>query len=706
MAKEKAPAFAPGWWGQRWLQYLHQTYQVQPSDAQVRGARQGEARITAARGSVRASVAVGRYGDTAEAVLRVKPLTKPQWRRVVAVLAENPDAARRVLSGNLGPELEQCFASAGSELFPEPAVRSPLRCSCGARWGCRHVKVLAVRGAELFDGNPFLWLEVLGLPRAEVRARLADTGQVLPEVQVALAGGAGTTQPLAPDRFWQGAADPDAIAVHPGGAAPPDALLRALGPLSLPGEVGAVEMLAGKGKGRGAVAYASHPGKLQPLGDVLGRYIVHMGLTARELAAGTAAPIHHAEKLPGQAIPTGVRLAAEVEMAVRQAGGPLNLDELHRLCPTAAAVPSPYHYRWLMDAFPDLSPDLVVLAQSCVAPRGAVLEGSVFRHVVTHDEWRRQRLSPAGEWARVIEVAGFAPPYTVRVAGGGSGDPSSLFAVLRPEVGDELSLTVADPETPVLEARLRRRAERSGAESHAANAAMVQTLLAYMEDRDLRSLSQQEAVEVLLAAGRYREGTNWGPVWLLPLFGRGLYYDANLFRGDDWLDFSRRHQYPLWAPTFGRPYAYWKEQDTVIRHYTVMLTNRGAIQKEVEQAVRCVQGWCRHWRGSQDRKNSIPTLAAFLDFLWNAAPLEARSARPKPEAVLANLADWFRLLYQQFPALSGAYDDHIAACGLTAAFAHRQQTALASRMYADDALQAWRAEGYRWIGPEAYFARD
>ncbi|MBY6278394.1 hypothetical protein, partial [Symbiobacterium thermophilum] len=153
------------WLRERWLAYVDEERLLLPmTEGQRKSAGRGDARLTFARGEIAAEVSVGSSGAIAVATLRFRPFGVRDWRRVEAAIAADPEGARRLLSGAVGPELEQAFNQAGLSLFPAGRGRLP-RCTCGQPLTCRHVRVLVVRAAAAFAANPFLWLQVLGRER-------------------------------------------------------------------------------------------------------------------------------------------------------------------------------------------------------------------------------------------------------------------------------------------------------------------------------------------------------------------------------------------------------------------------------------------------------------------------------------------------------------------------------------------------------------
>lgn len=674
MAGKSAPAYVPGWWGRQWLALLADCDVTPDSEALRRSAWRAATQIRVMKGRVEAVVEAG--SRDVPVTLRVKPLSDRDWKRLLDTLATDRAAAQRLLSGNPGPELGEHAERLGLALFPRPKTLVPVRCACNNPWNCRHMNALAQQGAALFDANPYLWLEVLGRPRpelfAQVRPRLADQGS----------DGAGDAPPLTAAGYWQTAVDPERIPVRPGVAAAPAALLQALGPLPLPDELTQVQVLSEHHLKTPTGDYVLPGTAERPLAAVLEQYLSHLAAGATALALGERAPVHPAAKLPGKALGLGERLAPELEAAVRQAGGVLSLWRLRSLCPTAAALPESAWRPALNAALPHLPGDLTGLAGAYVTERSTVLTGAVFRHVITFDEGRQGELSADADWVRALAAAGFSPPYKLQPGAGPAPAGLSLFQHLRPAVGDELTLRVVDPAEPRLAVTLRRRGERPLPAADQAAAALVQ---GFLSENGRPYLTEAEAVAVLLAEGRYREEPGPLPVWLLPLHLDGLFWPGT--------PRAISLQWNQWQPAFARPhYGYWPGRGAELRWFATRRMNAGEGQRQVEAALAAVERWCTFAPDPQDVPASVPGLGTLLGYLWLAAPPADRGVVDLP----AVLADWFTLLGERHRALQPQYAAHIAACGLTDAYARRRQTLPPARETA--ALLAWRLEGYRWIG--------
>jgi uncharacterized Zn finger protein len=652
-----------GWWGQRWLTYVIGHLPSPPTEAQLKSAARATARLRVEKGRVEAHVAVGAGGREETAVLRVKPLAERDWKRLLASLDQG--LTLRLLTGQFGAELEMAFALAGPELFPAQAA---LRCTCRAAGeeGCRHLHALLLGGVTLLDSNPFLWLEVLGRSRAELQAalqaRVADTRPPVTEDEDAAA---------LPDTdtFWETGVDPDQIPVSAGDtAAPPDALLRRLGPLPLPEENTWVEMIVTKTVGRGDDAHPILTRAARPLDAVLREYVSYIGEATRALTTGDMPPSYVQEPLPGKAVPLSARVLPEVELAIRQEAGLLSVAELTARAPTAAALPGKLGRTAVAEALAHLPPDMAVLARRYAGPRTAVLAGRAFSHIITFDEWRRKGFTTDADWHRALAAAG-APGDVLT---------PRLWEHLRPEVGDELWLTVADPAGPFLEAELiPRRARRPALDAQSLAAARA--LLGHMADSGQWGIAEEEAVAVLLAEGHYERREQQDEAWLLPFQVQGISAE----RPQRTLT---REERP-WQPGFGRAaYHGWADRETALRGLP-------------EAAARTVRWWCQSWPGAQDRPGTVPNLGALLELLWIKAPRDAFRHDLQAELVPGVLADWFRTLEERFPAVAGLYEPHMLACGRGELYEHRLRT-LPEPGAPDTETLAWIVEGYRWIGSE------
>jgi len=670
MKQKKVNASALSWWGERWLFYADALGIGPSTSGQLQSARRAVCEISTMRGQVRAVVQIGNYGSFATVVLKVKPLSDRAWRHALDAIAAQPETAYRMLNGNFGSDLEQTLDEVGLALFPDHArIGRPIRCSCQERFGCRHENALVLHGAVYFDPNPFLWLEVLGQPReailAGLRARLTDKGLVgTQSSEVALTREVvQSDQDLVAERFWRTDCDPDQIAVRPGSAAVPDALLRVLGPLPI----------------------------ARDLDAVVHRLVIQIGASATALARGAMQTQYLPSPLEGKQIAGGIRLIPELCEVVRKAETLLSFHELRALCPTAQVMDDHLYRSALSEVSQHLPPDLVLLAQAYVGPRSAVLVGARFSHVVTFDEWYSGQLSLDADWAQAVAIVSGSSPYRIMV-GQHAHTVKTLGKALSLEVGDELNLTVVDPIQAVMSTSVTKREARNISEKSRPSQMAALSLLRFLGETGRHSVPEQEGLGVLLGERRYKEPICPDPVWLLPLFAQGLYHQGPLR--------IITTRFSAWVSTFGvATYGYWNEQ-MALQRFQVALKERGVTRPEAQTATACVTWWCRYCRTAQDTVDGLPPMGALLSFLWLVVPSEIAKHRVALERVPEFLALWFAVLSEGHSALEKAYRPYIAACGLGDAFTFRTR----SLMEGGTGQQVWEVEGCRWIGPTHYFA--
>jgi uncharacterized Zn finger protein len=682
-----------GWMGARFLPHMLSRLPMMPSEVLLRTAAKLSVRLSVAKGRVEAQV----EGQTA--TLKVKPLVDREWKAVLEAVAAQPEPAYRMLSGQFGSEVEEAFAAAGVELFPTLSGLGAFRCSCREPNVCKHICALLVTATVQFDENPFLWLEALGRPRAgllaALQARMADSAApraarapASPASPASPAAPAPTGGALDPARFWATETDPDTIPVRHGEAGTaPDALLRRLGPLPLPSEQTAVELLVSRTGPRGTTVLTR---SARPLDEALREYVRYIGEAAGALATGDLSPCFDPEPLPGKPVHLAERLLPEVAEALRDEGAVLSAEQLAARCPTIGSLPAGKSA--LPEVLAALPADLVALAGRYAGPRSAVLAGAAFRHVVSYDEHRRGRISADADWGRALQAAGAAPPYRAKV-GSPTLDPTGpdFMSALRLQIGDELWLTVADSAGPLLVASPVQREERTpGLDPN--GAAAVNALLRHMAATGHKALPDPESAAVLLAEGHYTRREDQDPAWLLPFQIQGI---APAPTGG-----ALTRESGPWQPACAqRPATAWpvSDRETALGWFADSEAARGAGRDEIEAALQAVRWWCSLWHGPQDRVLQVPEVGALLEFLWITAPRHAARHGVQAETVAPALGRWFAVLQARYPELAGAYAEHRAACALGDAHAHRLRT-LPGEGSPQNAVLGWIVEGYRWLG--------
>lgn len=236
-ARSKRGAFARSWWAKRWLAVLES---LQVGGRLQRGrayARQGQVMdLSIESGLVMARVQ-GTRPEPYAVVIRVKPLTPDEWRRVAAVLGREAAFLARLLAGEMPPDIERAFEQAGVSLFPTRIKDIRTDCSCPDDVNpCKHIAAVYYLLGEEFDRDPFLIFRLRGMTREEL-LRILEEMEAAARPAAASGAASDLDAPDAPSpnrgpanaSFWRAAAMPDeAVAERPSGDKP-GSLLKRLG---------------------------------------------------------------------------------------------------------------------------------------------------------------------------------------------------------------------------------------------------------------------------------------------------------------------------------------------------------------------------------------------------------------------------------------------------------------------------------------------
>ena len=257
-AKSTRGAIGETWWSQRFIEVLEDFHEG-PRLARGRAyARRGQViAMDVEEGEVIARVQ-GSRARPYDVSIGVTTLDDADWARVEEAMASQAVFLARLLAGEMPPEIEDAFATAGLSLFPGTADDLATGCSC-PDWEnpCKHIAAVYYLLAEAFDRDPFLIFAWRGRPRerllGELRAlRGHGTGvpsaDTIDELDAALLvqfegtfGSVGLegidptgeiTEAMA-GRFWEAGGDLASVRAEPRAVAMPDAILRDLGPSGL-----------------------------------------------------------------------------------------------------------------------------------------------------------------------------------------------------------------------------------------------------------------------------------------------------------------------------------------------------------------------------------------------------------------------------------------------------------------------------------------
>jgi uncharacterized Zn finger protein len=171
--------YGANWCSRRWLEQLERY--AHNNDARQRWIR---GKVYARRGQV-VEIEVGPNGVLAKVQgSRPKPyqvrmelnkLRREAWGRVLIAVASKAQYTARLLAGEMPPEIEQVFASAGARLFP--AGDNDLRCKCSCpdpMTPCKHVAAVYHAMGNSLEQDPFLLFSMRGKTKLQFLQDLRD----------------------------------------------------------------------------------------------------------------------------------------------------------------------------------------------------------------------------------------------------------------------------------------------------------------------------------------------------------------------------------------------------------------------------------------------------------------------------------------------------------------------------------------------------
>jgi uncharacterized Zn finger protein len=172
-ARSTRGAIGRSWWSKRFLAVL-ETFALGTRLTRGRSyARKGQVlSVDVAPGKVTASVQ-GSRPRPYRVTIGLKPFSDRVWTRVEKALAAQALFSAQLLAGEMPPEIEDVFASAGAPLFPSAVADLTMSCSC-PDWSvpCKHLAATFYLLAEAFDTDPFQILYWRGRDRETLLGRL------------------------------------------------------------------------------------------------------------------------------------------------------------------------------------------------------------------------------------------------------------------------------------------------------------------------------------------------------------------------------------------------------------------------------------------------------------------------------------------------------------------------------------------------------
>ncbi len=225
--------FASSWWAQRWIRVLERFGWSARLNRGRSYARHGNVLdLDVQSGLVRAKVQ-GSRKQPYKVEIGLKPLSKQEWDKVVAMLRKKAIYAARLLSGEMPRDIEEIFSQAGVPLFPKSAGDLVMSCTC-PDWAspCKHVAAAYyVLGSE-FDRDPFLLFELRGRSKEQVLAALrGQRAERPPSARAPKVSSEPLEDHLAD--FYEAGEDLDDINIQVTPPPVPTAILKRLGPVPL-----------------------------------------------------------------------------------------------------------------------------------------------------------------------------------------------------------------------------------------------------------------------------------------------------------------------------------------------------------------------------------------------------------------------------------------------------------------------------------------
>ena len=208
-AQSKRGDFVKNWWAARWIKTLEKLLNAGRLTRGRSYARKGQVlQIKAGKQGIEAKVQ-GSRPSPYKVTIALKPLTDQQWEKVIDALAAHAIFTAQLLAGEMPQEIEEAFAAAGVNLFPDKPNELITSCSCPDPANpCKHVAATHYILGEQFDEDPFLLFHLRGRSQetlmTALRAKRAAATPTLAETRAAYV----TAPPATPlnetlDHFWE-----------------------------------------------------------------------------------------------------------------------------------------------------------------------------------------------------------------------------------------------------------------------------------------------------------------------------------------------------------------------------------------------------------------------------------------------------------------------------------------------------------------------
>lgn len=156
------------WWSRRFIDLLEDICDAGRLSRGRAYARKGQVLELDLRPGVVKARVQGSRPKPYQVTIKIEAYGDTAWTAIESALAAQALFRAKLLAGEMPPEIEAVFDSAGLPLFPESL---DMRCSC-PDWGfpCKHLSAALYLLAEAFDDDPFLVLAWRGRERDDLLA--------------------------------------------------------------------------------------------------------------------------------------------------------------------------------------------------------------------------------------------------------------------------------------------------------------------------------------------------------------------------------------------------------------------------------------------------------------------------------------------------------------------------------------------------------
>ena len=187
---KRGQRFGKTWWASKWIAAL---------EPLVDSARLRRGRSYARKGQVmEIDVKPGRVTARVQGTRRtpykvridIPPLDDAEWERVIDALAQQAIFAAKLLAGEMPPNIEEAFETAGASLFPSSRKELLTSCSC-PDWAnpCKHIAAVYYLLGERFNEDPFMIFSLRGRSKEaimdELRTRRSTRARAVAEAPAA-----------------------------------------------------------------------------------------------------------------------------------------------------------------------------------------------------------------------------------------------------------------------------------------------------------------------------------------------------------------------------------------------------------------------------------------------------------------------------------------------------------------------------------------